>query len=61
MGIRDAGFWDAKFQYNIERDRRNYAKLEEMGWRVIIIWECEIRHGNQIEACENLVKRITGE
>lgn len=54
-------FWDAKFQYNIERDRNNYAKLEEMGWRIIIIWECEIRHGNQIEACENLVKRIIGE
>ncbi len=51
-------FWNAKFQYNIDRDQRNYKKLEEMGWRVLIIWECEIRHGDPIEAMDNLIKRI---
>lgn len=57
----NTAFWEAKFQYNIERDQRNYAKLDEMGWRVLVIWECEIRHGNQLEACENLVNHILGE
>ena len=52
-------FWNAKFQYNIERDRTNYKKLEEMGWRVFIIWECELRHEDQTIACEKLVKQIT--
>lgn len=51
-------FWDSKFHYNIERDQKNYTQLEELGWRVLIIWECEIRHGNQIEACEKLVRQI---
>ena len=51
-------FWDAKFQYNTDRDQRNYKKLEEMGWRVLIIWECEIRHGDAVEAMDNLVERI---
>lgn len=39
-------FWNKKFQYNIERDQRNYTKLEELGWRVLIVWECEIRHSD---------------
>ncbi|MBR3382818.1 MAG: DNA mismatch endonuclease Vsr [Clostridia bacterium] len=54
-------FWRAKFKYNIERDRKNYARLEEDGWRVLIIWECEIRHGDPIEAVERLIKEIKGE
>ncbi len=51
-------FWDAKFQYNIERDQRNYKKLEELGWRVLIIWECEIRHGDPIMAMNSLIENI---
>ena len=54
-------FWNAKFQYNIDRDQRNYKKLEEMGWRVLLIWECEIRHGDAFEAMDNLIERIQGE
>ena len=36
----------------------DYKKLEEMGWRVLIIWECEIRHGDPVEAMDNLVMKI---
>lgn len=35
-------FWVAKFERNIERDRRKMNLLEQEGWNVIIIWECEI-------------------
>jgi DNA mismatch endonuclease (patch repair protein) len=34
-------YWAAKFQRNIERDEHAKAALEEMGWRPIVIWECE--------------------
>ena len=34
-------FWQQKLKGNIERDRRNEAKLREDGWSVIIVWECE--------------------
>lgn len=54
-------FWDAKFQYNAERDQRNYKKLEEMGLRVFIIWECEIRHGDSVTALDILIKKILDE
>lgn len=36
-------YWAAKLSRNAERDRKNYALLREMGWRVIVIWECEIK------------------
>lgn len=36
-------FWDAKFDANMARDRRNTESLEQMGWRVEVIWECETK------------------
>jgi len=34
-------FWQAKFEANLERDRRSIAALETSGWTVVVIWECE--------------------
>ncbi len=36
-------FWKTKFEKNVARDDRNYKALEEEGWRVVVIWECEIK------------------
>ncbi len=52
-------FWNAKFQYNIERDNKNYKKLEDIGWRVLIIWECELRHNDPVVALNKLIAKIT--
>ena len=35
-------FWREKLEGNRDRDVRNKAKLEDMGWRVFELWECEI-------------------
>ena len=35
-------FWKEKFAENKERDRRNIQKLVEQGWRVLVVWECEL-------------------
>ena len=53
-------FWNKKFAYNVRRDKANYQKLQDLGWNVIIVWECEIRHGNQIERLNNLYDQIVG-
>lgn len=37
-------FWDAKLDANIRRDMRNQSDLEELGWRVLVVWECETVH-----------------
>ena len=36
-------FWKDKINNNIDRDIRNEAKLKALGWRVICVWECDIR------------------
>ena len=32
-------FWKEKLEGNIKRDKRNYRKLEDMGIRVIVVWD----------------------
>jgi len=39
-----AGFWAKKLTENQERDKRHRALLNEMGWKVLVIWECQIRN-----------------
>lgn len=36
-------FWQAKFDENVERDNRDQEALEDLGWNVIVVWECETR------------------
>lgn len=36
-------FWREKFDRNVERDKGTRANLQELGWRVETIWECETR------------------
>src|SRR5437867_1872269 len=38
-----AAFWRRKFERNVERDRLNKKELEAMGWRVLVVWEHELR------------------
>ena len=39
----NADYWRTKISRNRERDARNDAALTEAGWRVITVWECEMR------------------
>jgi DNA mismatch endonuclease, patch repair protein len=36
-------FWAAKRGGNVARDRRNRTALRRLGWRVVVLWECEVR------------------
>ena len=36
-------FWKNKLEGNVERDKQNYTKLENMGIKVIVVWGCEIK------------------
>lgn len=35
-------FWTEKFRGNVKRDRQNRRDLRALGWRVVIVWECEL-------------------
>lgn len=34
-------FWQRKFDENVKRDQRVYRQLRRMGWRVVVVWECQ--------------------
>ena len=36
-------FWRNKFEANVERDARHEREWAELGWKAIIIWECELK------------------
>lgn len=36
-----AEFWQAKFSANTARDQRVAAALKALGWRVLVVWECD--------------------
>jgi DNA mismatch endonuclease (patch repair protein) len=35
-------YWIPKLKRNVERDQTSIALLTELGWRVLVLWECEI-------------------
>lgn len=49
-------FWEEKFAANVVRDQRTQRRLRRMGWRVIVVWECEARKPERL--VEKLSKRI---
>ena len=46
-------FWEAKITRNIERDKETTQALTALGWKVISIWECELRNKSNREAALN--------
>ena len=47
-------FWNAKLESNRRRDMRHQKELDRMGWRVLIVWECETKNA------EALASGLTG-
>lgn len=54
-------YWIPKINRNVERDEENYKKLTDIGWRVLVIWECELKKNVREERLEQLIKAIKGE
>ena len=51
-------YWTAKFSRNVERDRREQEKLKVLGWRVLIIWEFELKIDCREQNLEKLYNDI---
>ena len=39
-------FWKEKICNNKRRQKNNFQKLRRLGWKVIVVWECQIIKGN---------------
>lgn len=51
-------YWEKKLYGNMERDERNRKELEEMGWNVITVWECELKKDKREHTLEELYAQI---
>jgi len=40
-------FWKDKFEANRLRDERKTEELQRMGWRVLVVWSCELKQASQ--------------
>lgn len=59
--LSNQNYWIPKIKRNIERDKNNIIKLEEMGWKVIIVWECELKKRTAEERLQKLCIEIKTE
>jgi DNA mismatch endonuclease (patch repair protein) len=50
------GFWMEKFNKNIIRDKMRIQELKELGWQIIVIWECETR--DQVKLYSRLILEL---
>lgn len=51
----NSAFWEDKFKRNQSRDARNITELEQAGWRVLVVWECEL---SSRAAAEQAAERV---
>lgn len=50
----NADFWKKKLTGNAERDKSNYKRLELLGWKYMIIWQCEIKESQRKKISESI-------
>lgn len=51
-------YWEKKIADNLERDERKTRKLEKLGYRVLIVWQCQLKPNIKIETLETLYHNI---
>lgn len=50
-------FWREKLEANRRRDGENVSRLNELGWRVLVIWECQMQE-KDLNEVSNVVRRF---
>ena len=53
-------YWVPKILGNVERDQKNHALLIEQGWKVLVIWECQLKKKEFQATMDHLEKEIIG-
>lgn len=51
-------YWVPKINSNVERDYTNTSKLESLGWKVLVVWECELKKKTFEETMQKLISKI---
>lgn len=51
-------FWKNKLLANKERDEKEKKEIEELGWKVIVVWECQLKKAERERTLNWLIKKI---
>jgi DNA mismatch endonuclease, patch repair protein len=51
-------FWEPKLRGNRERDIRNISNLEEAGWRVVVLWECQLAKASAVQKAVTAIRAL---
>lgn len=51
-------YWQHKINANVERDNKEYQLLEKQGWKVIVVWECELKKKKFADTMNSLIYQI---
>lgn len=51
----NSAFWSEKRSATVQRDRRNLAALRHLGWRVLVVWECQVKDPQLPERLEEFL------
>ena len=54
----NSDFWEHKLRTNRDRDLKAYQSLQEEGWHVIVVWECELKKEKQKHTLDTIVDKI---
>jgi DNA mismatch endonuclease (patch repair protein) len=49
-------YWRPKLRRNVGRDIENLRKIRKLGWRVLVIWECEVMKADESRLSATLVR-----
>jgi DNA mismatch endonuclease (patch repair protein) len=58
--VANADYWEKKLNRTFERDQNNVSMLEQLGWQVIVIWECETKKRNEKRLTEKILLVLEG-
>lgn len=51
-------YWENKIKRNVERDETNYKLLKEEGWKVLVVWECQLKKSTFEKTMEKIIDSI---
>ena len=51
-------FWKKKIETNMERDSNQILELEVLGWKVIVVWECELKKHLKMDTLSTIKEQI---
>ena len=55
MPSTNVEFWREKFKRNVDRDRNTEKQLKELGWNLIVVWECELKSNRFLNSLPSLI------